>query len=265
MIVAGGHRITKDTIKKLKKKGMLTVLWTIDAPVNFKPILETSIYYDHIFCQGTEAINLLKQNGIKSAHWLPMACSPQHHYPVQTTSNLKKKYVRDIVFVGSNYPVRQLLFEKLAELDFSIWGPGWEKIPDSSPLRKCIKGGMLKLEEWLEIYSASKVILAPHYQGFDVKLPVYQASPRVFEALACKAFIMVDRQPDVLSIFKEEEHLVCYDSVDDLREKIKYYIEHPVERERIAQNGYEFVIKNHTYIDRINELLRTINDRTGEK
>jgi len=52
-IIAGGHRITDDTIQKLRAKGIVTILWTIDPPLNFQPILKSGLAYNHIFCQGT--------------------------------------------------------------------------------------------------------------------------------------------------------------------------------------------------------------------
>ena len=260
-IIAGGHRITPNTINKIKKKGIVTVLWTIDPPVNFQPIIESAPYYDHIFCQGTEAIELLKQAGITGAHWLPMGCSPLHHCPVKLTPSEKESGM-DVVFVGSNYTVRQELFEKLVDFDLGIWGPGWEKLPIDSSLRSCVKGGELKPDEWLRIYSSSKIVMATHYQDPNGGFSVFQASPRVFEALACKAFLIVDRQKDVFSLFRDNVHLVGFDDAADLRKKIIYYLEHPMERNKIAQSGYNYVLSKHTYEDRIREMLSIIKTTT---
>jgi len=256
-IIAGGHRITSDTIKIIKEKGIVTVLWIVDAPSNFHPIVVAAPFYDHIFCQGTEGIELLEQSGITGARWLPMGCSPFHHYPVKLTP-VEKESGMDVVFVGSNYTVRRELFEKLVDFDFGIWGPGWEQLPIDSPLQSCIKGGALKPEKWLSIYSSSKIVLAPHYQDTNSRFPVYQASPRVFEALACRAFLIVDRQKDVFSLFNDHEHLVGYDDAADLRKKITYYLYHPMERKKIAQNGYNYLLSKHTYEDRIREMLSIV-------
>jgi hypothetical protein len=78
-IIAGGHRIVAQTIRHLKRIGVVSVLWTIDAPYYFQPIIEVAPFYDYIFCQGTEAIDLLTRAGITGARWLPMACDPESH------------------------------------------------------------------------------------------------------------------------------------------------------------------------------------------
>jgi spore maturation protein CgeB len=257
-IIAGGHRITAETIRELRAKGILTVLWTIDAPINFRPILKTASSYDHIFCQGTEAIELLEKHGIRGAYWLPMACDPDFHMPVELAKGDKISYGHDLCFVGSYYPIRADLFEELSEFDFGLWGPGWDRLSSEPPLRNLFKGGMVRQETWLKIYSSSKIVLATHYLDQENRFPVYQASPRVFEALACRCFLLVDRQKDVFALFNDGEHLVGFDSVDDLKEKIRYYLSHSEQREKIAEQGYKEVLEKHTFVHRINEMLSKI-------
>jgi spore maturation protein CgeB len=255
VIVTGGHRITGRTVKTLKHNGIVTVLWTIDAPLSFQRIIDVAPFYDHIFCQGTEAIELLNHVGIKGAHWLPVACDPSQHKPAELSGDEEKLYGNDVVFVGSYYPNRSELFENLLDFEFAIWGPGWEKLNAKSRLRECVKGAQTKATEWSKIYSASKIVLAPHYQNPQNRFPVYQASPRVFEALACGAFVISDDQRDVLSLFKNGEHLICFDHPGDLVEKIRYYLDRSEERKEIARRGRKEVLQNHTYIHRIEKLL----------
>ncbi len=257
-IVTGGHRIFADTINKLKDQGVVCVLWTIDAPLNFQPIFDAAPAYDHIFCQGTEAIELLDKAEIKGAQWLPMACDPDDHHPVDCSAADQETYGNDIVFVGSYYPDRADLFERIVAFDLAIWGPGWDSLNSNSPLRRCIRGPHTTPDEWLKIYSASKIVLATHYHDPQDRFPVYQASPRVFEALACGSFVLCDRQRDVFQLFKDGADLVSFSDADDLISKAYHYLAHPVERQGIAAVGRRSVIENHTYVHRIKELLSRI-------
>jgi spore maturation protein CgeB len=257
-VVTGGHRISAETIKKFKDKGIICILWTIDPPRFFQHIIDVAPIYDHIFCQGTEAIELLDRAGIEGAQWLPMACDPDYHHPVECTLADKEKYSSDIVFVGSYYPERAALFEKLADLDIAIWGPGWESVPQSSPLRRKIRGKHTTPEEWLKIYSAGKIVLATHYQDPLNRFPVYQASPRVFEILACGAFQLCDDQRDVFSLFKDGHDLIKFTDGKDLIAKVVYYLHNPQERHTIAEQGRKTVLARHAYNDRIKELLTKI-------
>ncbi len=97
-----------------------------------------------------------------------------------------------------------------------------------------------------------------HY-GEDIdEDKVYQASPRVFETLGCGSFQMVDGKRDVLALFKSGEHLVCFKEIGEVKELVKYYLDHPQEREEIAQKGHNEVLGKHTYVHRIEELLKAI-------
>ena len=60
--------------------------------------------------------------------------------------------------------------------------------------------------------------------------------------------------------FKEGEDLICFDGVEDLREKAAYYLAHEEERQRIAKNGYEKVKRYHDYVDRIKKILVTVEN-----
>jgi len=258
-IITGGDMIAADTINELKRFGTATVLWTIDAPSNFQPIIDTAPFYDHIFCQGTEAIELLEKAGIRDAHWLPMACDPLHHHSVTVPDFEKAKYAHDIVFVGSYYPIRASLFEPIAHFDLAIWGPGWDRLDRTSPLKGCIRGLHTLPSEWLKIYSSAKIVLAPHYQDPEKRFLVYQASPRIFEALACGAFLISDNQRDVFTLFKDGEHLARFDHAMDLVDKVGFYLEHPETRKTIAEKGKAEVIRRHTYIHRIREMISIIH------
>ena len=65
-VEAGGWNILPDTIEKLKSMGIKTVLWTVDPPHTFKSIIKAAPHYDFVFCQGTEAVQILKEYNVKS-------------------------------------------------------------------------------------------------------------------------------------------------------------------------------------------------------
>jgi spore maturation protein CgeB len=257
-LIGGGDRISLQSVQILNNNGIKTVLWTTDPPRNFEPILNAASTFQHIFCQGTEAIQLFEKANIKNAKWLPMACDPFFHHPVQLTSKEQDKYGNDIVFVGSYYPNRYSLFKKLSGYDFGLWGPGWDKA-ESSDLRSHFRGEHTRPSEWLKIYSACKIVLTPHYQDPENKFPVYQASPRIFEAMACGAFVISDYQKDVFTLFKDGKHLVGFKDEDELIEKIEYYLKNPDERNAIAKCGRQEVLRNHKYVDRIERLLSVVD------
>jgi spore maturation protein CgeB len=258
VLVTGGHRITQSALQKLSWLKARVVLWTTDPPHSSDMMLTTAPHYHHLFCQGSEYMDIFHQMGLVHAEWLPMACDPEVHRRVEVSSEEKLKFGSDVVFVGSYYPQRAEMLQGVLRHHSALWGPGWDVLPSASPLRACIRGAHTQPDIWTKIYSASKIVLSMHYCGSGSSFPVHQASPRVFEAMACGAFVLTDRQKDVLSLFKDGEHLVAFSDDVDLDRKITYYLGHADEREQIANAGRQEVLKNHTYGHRIDRLLARI-------
>lgn len=255
---AGGWNILPDTIETMKRIGIKTALWTVDPPRVFEPIIKTSPCYDYVFTQGSEAYEILEKYNIKNLYWMPFACDPDFHKPVEVSVEEKKKYGCDICFVGSGgklYTQRQEYLENLIDFDLGIWGPGWETLSPESPLKKFVRGGQTKPEEWVKIFSSSKLVFHSHYHDPEGKVPCYQASPRVFEALACRAFLVCDNQRDVLKLFKTGEHLIIFRDKKELREIMSYYLSHIEEARSIAEKGRKEVLEKHTFRHRIKKIL----------
>ena len=81
---------------------------------------------------------------------------------------------------------------------------------------------------------------------------------RIFEGMACGRMVITDRlHKDTLleNLFTDGEDIVLYDDLQDCAEKISYYNQHPEERNRIALNGYEKVMQNHTQTQRVDLII----------
>ena len=83
---------------------------------------------------------------------------------------------------------------------------------------------------------------------------------RVWDVLGSKGFLLTNYQAEIPYYFTEGEDLVCFDGVEDLREKVAYYLAHEEERMQIAENGYRKVKEHHTYVNRINVMLHIIEE-----
>jgi spore maturation protein CgeB len=260
---AGGYRILPDTIDRIKGMGVTTALWTIDAPKEFEPIRQAAPHYDFVFTGGSEAYDILKDIGLRNVHFLPFACDPEFHKPQVLTGDEKKLYGCDVAFVGTIdpdlYPFRMKILEAISDFDLGVWGPGVERISTSSPLRQKIRGGETTPDVWTKIYSQAKIVLCMHYKDPEGKISCHQASPRVYEALACGAFLMVDDQRDVKKLFKDRDGLVVFKDVHDLKSLLSYYLKRPDERKSIAALGRRKVRAGHTYNHRIQDLLKAVS------
>jgi hypothetical protein len=85
---------------------------------------------------------------------------------------------------------------------------------------------------------------------------------RIFEGMAVGRMVLTDRlsvDTHIGDIFTEDEDIVYYNDAKDAIEKINFYIDNPVERSRIAANGYNKVIRNHTVKNRVDHFVDIIN------
>jgi spore maturation protein CgeB len=240
----------------MRQDGVAAALWTIDAPTDFDPVIEAAPHYDAVVCGGTEAVELMEQAGISGATWLPFACSPEHHRAPALSGEDRERFGSDVAFVGSYYPNRADVLSRLAKLDLALWGPGWDRLPGSHPLRAHLRGGHVEPADWARIYAASRVVVIVHYQ--DGRVPCYQASPKVYEALACGGFVVVDDQKDVFQLFEDGRHLVRFRNPDALPARIADWLARPDRCASIARCGRDEVLSNHTYRHRVQSLLERL-------
>lgn len=259
VIVTGGDRVQGETVRRLKDHGVATALWTTDPPRRTAPILQAAPFYDHLFCQGSEFVDIFRASGFSRARWLPVGCEPESQRPVELSERDRGLYGSDVVFVGSYYEERARLFESLCGFDLALWGPGWERLPPRSPLRKHVRGAHCTPRMWLKIYSASRIVLASHYHDPRGRFAVHQASPRVFEAIACGGFLLCDRQRDVLELFRDGEHLVSFGDAGELAARVRHFLDRRGDREAIARQGRREALRRHTYVHRIRDLLAVVN------
>ncbi len=259
MLALGGTRITPLAIDRLGRRGVKTVLWTVDAPVDFSAERKSASHFDYVFCGGSEAEGILRKDGVPNAEWLPFACDERAYHPVSISSEEAKKVGHDVLFIGSYYPNRWEILRQLGKFNVGIFGPGWSKADLSGMCNISIHEKNLRFDQQLSLYASAKIIVIIHFQNGET--PCYQASPKVYEALACKCFVLVDKQKDVFSLFRSGEHLVGFDSAEDLKAKIRRYLDLPEERARIAGNGYRETLARHTYRRRIEEMIRKVEKK----
>jgi spore maturation protein CgeB len=249
------------TILKIKDETKaITVNWFQDYPKEFVCSLKLASFFDFFFMSATQAVRQHRQKGNQNVRWLPFACDPEIHSPVDCK---EPEYKKEICFIGSMYPERVRLLEKLKNFDLGIWGYGWDKLPKDSKLHQFVKGNVVPPQIWREIYSASKIVLncIGHFGKWGEQFGeegIQMANMRTFEILGCGGFQVVDKKGDIALLFKPGQDLIFYENPDEAKEIISYFLKHEDERRKIAQSGRRAVLKRHTYKDRLEEIFNVI-------
>lgn len=74
---------------------------------------------------------------------------------------------------------------------------------------------------------------------------------RAYDIMGSQGFLLTNYQEDFLDYFVPDEDFVYYTNMDDMMNRIEYYLSHEKERQEICQNGYYKILLDHTYEKRI--------------
>jgi len=81
---------------------------------------------------------------------------------------------------------------------------------------------------------------------------------RTFETTGCGTFLLTNYTPGLELLFEIGSEIVIYNDLDDLDQKVRYYLDNENEREKISRAGYERSKRDHTYFERSKFLVEII-------
>jgi spore maturation protein CgeB len=261
LFIIKGEVIKPQYLSELKHilQGTLFVNWIMDSPFRYRNVFTSVHLYDLFFSFEPTDVERLQKLNVR-AFFLPLAFDPRFYRKVPLSAWDRQRYGCDICFVGERYPERERVFQQLSEFDVKIWGPSWVPKPWSLDFYRLPFRGLPQRmvdEVWgtevAKIYNAAKICLNIHHlqskQGLNM---------RTFEILGAGGFQIVDYKKALESLFDIGEELVCYRSLEELRDLLHYYLDHPTERERIAEQGHRRAWHEHTFEARMQSMLSCI-------
>ena len=158
----------------------------------------------------------------------------------------------DVTFVGGlgteNFQKRtEFLNALMKTVPVEWWGYWWKygkdkrELSDFPRLNKAFNG-VTSGKEMFQIFKDSKIVLNDYVDtangiGFN---------QRMFEVMGCGAFMLTRNAPNFKDTFPEGI-FATYENLEDLKDKIVYYLENEDERDAIAKRGQQFVLENYDY------------------
>ncbi len=113
------------------------------------------------------------------------------------------------------------------------------------------RGTVKTLEEMPIVFNRSRVNLSLTSRAIRSGLAF-----RVFDVLSCGGFLITDFQEELPEQFNIGSELAAFSSSEELEELIAYYLSHESERAEIAHEGYEAIKNRHTFVIRMEQMLR---------
>jgi spore maturation protein CgeB len=162
-----------------------------------------------------------------------------------------------VTFVGSAYGNRQRWIEALAQrgIDVECFGHGWPR-------------GAVAATEIPRIVRESVVSLNFGDSGLHLRgLRPYrsrQIKARVFEVPGAGGFLLTEDADRLADYYAPGREIEVFGAIDDLERKIRHYLAHPDERDRIARAGHARTRREHTYVERFRAVLEMAQKRADE-
>jgi spore maturation protein CgeB len=163
----------------------------------------------------------------------------------------------EVSFVGSLSPHHTRRLEWLESVcskrPVQVWGQGIESLPKDSQIRACYKGPAWGIEMF-DILRRSRISLNHH---IEISGP-YANNMRLYETTGVGTLLLTDWKQNLAEMFDLAGEVAVYRSPEDCVEKIGYYLREEDERKRVARAGQERTLTEHTYRQRMAQLVALV-------
>ncbi|MFC1798606.1 glycosyltransferase [Thermodesulfobacteriota bacterium] len=232
------YEIWLETLEIIKHRGdVATICWTTDDSWKYHEFSRfVGNYYHGITTTYPNVVPQYIRDGIPNVlltQWAASADSMQEPIPAHSC-----RY--QISFVGANHGDRSARIAKLqsARLDISCFGHGWPKgSVDSSEIPNIMRNSVISIN------------FANSRGGFN------QIKARNFEVPGAGGFLLAEQAEGLRDYYTDGKEIVVFENMDDLIRKARYYLTHPAERDAIAMAGNQRTLKEHTYDQRMKDVL----------
>ena len=221
------ERVCPEDIFACRVPTVLYMQDSIEANQEANFVIQTKApLFDIVYGFAKAELPFYKQYN-KNSHYLPLAADKDTHLEV----NIEKTI--DVGLVGNLNTNRINMINHLLDKGIPIQYSYSQK-------------------DYAELVSKTK-------NNLNVGITEAGYQQRVFEILAMGGLLLTNKVRDE-DLFVDKEHLVYYNDFNHLCELIYYYMDRPEERQRISNSGQHFVLNNHTYVNRIKEIIDKIRD-----
>ena len=212
-------------------KSKINIMYLISHPDDVT--IKEAMQYDFIIVGSIRKYEYFKKYGIK-AYYLPQFSNPRRFF-CQKDSTFENK----LLFVGNAYggirPAVQYAIKN--ELPMSLYGKFWDKYIDI----KYIKGEYIDNNDLHKYYSNADIVLNDTNENMKSQGFV---SNRIYDVTSCKAFVMSDYMPEIQKVYGDV--IPMYRTEKEFCNLVNYYLNHPEERLKKAEQAYQITMKYYT-------------------
>lgn len=256
LVLSTHDYLNPQQVDRIKRQtGVPVVLWYPDGIHDYGNMMFPGGRYDALFLPDPYVVDYLGAKLEVPVYLLPECFEPAlHRLPDEgLTPEDREKFGCELTTAGTLNAYRQAFFRQLADYEVKFWGPPpptWMFDPDIRPM---YQGEYAAYETKAKAFRAADIVLN------NLKPEeVCGLNARAFETCGIGGFQMIDWNPGLPHLFEPGEEVVTFRSMDELKSKIDYYLDHEDERREIAEAGRRRAQSEHTYRHRLETLLKTV-------
>ncbi len=251
--------VGKRTLVALKKKlpGVPIISYQDDNPFGprrfadygWRRFFDAMPAYDAHLVKRESDVKEYSKRGAKNVQVFLTGYPEDLFYP---ETNGDPSMTHDVMFVGTALDQRVSVLDELTGklgVPVDIYGARWDRTPLFAD-RKHLLHGSLSDDGYRQTVSNSKISL-----GFVSHSNLDRYTARLFEVPACGTLFLGEATEKQMSLFEPDKEAAFFASTEECRDKIKYYLAHDDERNRIAEAGRVRATENFGFRKRMAEAV----------
>jgi hypothetical protein len=229
--------------------------WWVESDERVSEALGEVWWFDHYFLINSASVAAAHGAGYVQASYLPHAVDASVFRPLPGV-------VKDIdfAFVGLWSEHRERFLDAALEVsqNGALYGPKWfRKTFHDRRFRRIVKGSYIAGEPLVRLYNRAKVVINVTSWGAKGGESRSGMTMRVFEVPATGSFLLTDPSTELGLSLKPGVHVDTFSDVDDFQKKLRFYLDHAAERQRIAMQGMQHVRVHHSYDAMVDSIIAT--------
>jgi spore maturation protein CgeB len=265
--VEKANTIWRKTYQKIKSQfpKLKIVYYSEDdiyVPNNRSAYLRKSLsLFDIVYTTKPRNLRELPGLGAKKVVCVYQAFDRNLHRPIDLSLEDREIWGADVGFVGTFERDRaeKMLFLAQNGIKVRIWGSHWQSWQQKHP-NLIVESKAVYNEDFIKVICSTRINL-----NFLRKMNRDLHTSRSLEIPAARGFMLAERTEEHQHLFTEGKEAEYFDSVEELLTKVKYYLTHEEERQKIAKAGRDRCLASgYSHHDRLQEMLEFLREKESK-
>ena len=229
---AGGLSFRPDDARRLREQTCLVGIALSDPDVFEPATRHIAAHFDLFLTNAPSCVPRYEALGARVTV-LPVATNDAYFHPVPPRADL----ACEVLVVARPHPDRVGPVKALVEaFDTHVYGEGWDT--HGVPGRGLVLG-----DDLLAAVNSARITVVFFLTGGGHAL----VKVGLFDFPAAGALVATNHFPEVEPYLEYGKEIIGFDSTTDLLAKVRYYLDHPAEAEKVRAAGRARVLRDHTW------------------